>query len=84
MGSYFGDTAFARLQLKNDTMSQHEFDTYTMCYHNMTSTVLLPQVCVHIKVDPEVAQKRVDKRMSVQTGRQCECVIYDGYGCASP
>lgn len=70
--SYFGDTAFARLQLKNETMTKDEYNTYTMCYHNMTATVLLPQFCVYLKADPKVAQNRVHRRMEIQTGRKCE------------
>jgi len=77
--SYFGDTAFARLQLKNGTLSQDEFDTYAMCYQNMTASVLLPQFCVYLKTTPEVSQKRIANRMEHQTGRKCENVIDMGY-----
>ena len=73
--SYFGDTAFARLQLKNGTMTQDEYNTYVMCYHNMTSNVLLPQFCVHLITSPEVSANRINKRMEDQTGRKCESVI---------
>lgn len=73
--SYFGDTAFARLQLRNGTLSEDEFNTYTMCYHNMTSSVLLPQICIHLITTPEVSNKRISKRMEIQTGRKCESVI---------
>lgn len=73
--SYFGDTAFARLQLKNGTMSQDEYNTYCMSYHNMTSNVLLPQVCIHLLTTPEVSANRIKKRMEIQTGRKCEDVI---------
>lgn len=70
--SYFGDTAFARLQLNRKSMSQDEYNTYTMCYKNMSSVVMLPQVCVHLKAEPEVAQQRIQKRMEKQLGRKCE------------
>ena len=73
--SYFGDTAFARLQLKNGTMTQDEFDSYSMCYHNMTSNVLLPQFCVHLIAKPNVCANRIQKRMEIQTGRKCENAI---------
>ena len=73
--SYFGDTAFARLQLSTGTMTQREFDTYQSIYHAMTSSVLLPTVCVHLLVSPKVAQRRIQNRMEVQTGRKCENVI---------
>lgn len=73
--SYFGDTAFANLQLENGTMTTDEFNTYKLSYHNMTSSVLLPQVCVFLDVDPEVAQERVKTRMEIQTGRKCENAI---------
>jgi deoxyadenosine/deoxycytidine kinase len=73
--SYFGDTAFANLQLENKTLTQDEFNTYCMSYQNMTSCVLLPQVCVFLDVEPKTAQKRVKKRMEIQTGRVCENAI---------
>ena len=77
--SYFGDTAFANLQLETETMTSDEFNTYTMCYQNMTSSVLLPQVCIFLDVDPEIAQERVKQRMEIQTGRTCENAIDINY-----
>tara|TARA_B110000046_G_C12686894_1_gene270925 strand:- start:67 stop:438 length:372 start_codon:yes stop_codon:yes gene_type:complete len=56
-------------------MTIDEFDTYTMSYQNMTSNVLLPQVCVFLDIDPKIAQERVKQRMETQTGRKCENVI---------
>lgn len=73
--SYFGDTAFANLQLETGTMSVDEYNTYCMSYQNMTSNVLLPQVCVFLDIDPEVSQERIKKRMEAQTGRVCEDCI---------
>jgi len=73
--SYFGDTAFARLQVKNNVMTQDEYNTYTMCYHNMTSNILLPQVCIHLSTSPDVSSKRIENRMEIETGRKCESVI---------
>lgn len=73
--SYFGDTAFARLQLNMGDMSQREFETYEGIYHAMTASVLLPTVCVHLKVSPEVAKERIVRRMEDETGRRCEDVI---------
>ena len=73
--SYFGDTAFANLQFENGTLSSDEFETYCMTYQNMTSSVLLPQVCVFLDVDPEISQERVKRRMDIQTGRTCENAI---------
>ena len=73
--SYFGDTAFARLQVKNNVMTEDEYNTYTMCYHNMTSNILLPQVCIHLITSPEVSSKRIQNRMEIETGRKCESVI---------
>jgi deoxyadenosine/deoxycytidine kinase len=73
--SYFGDTAFARLQLKLETMSQREFDTYSSLYHAMTASVLLPNVCVRVLASPEVCARRIKGRMEKETGRVCEDVI---------
>lgn len=77
--SYFGDTAFARLQLALGDMSQREFDTYSAIYHRMTANVLLPNVCVRLLVAPHVAQQRIMRRMEAETGRKCESVIDMGY-----
>ena len=73
--SYFGDTAFANLQLSMGDMTQEEFDTYQSIYHAMTASVLLPTFCVHLKVNPKVAQQRINSRMLAQTGRKCESAI---------
>jgi deoxyadenosine/deoxycytidine kinase len=73
--SYFGDTAFARLQLEDGSMTEDEFDTYCGIYHSMTATVLLPNICVRLLVSPAVALERVKRRMEIETGRQCESGI---------
>ncbi len=73
--SYFGDTAFARLQLSMGDMTKDEFNTYQSIYHAMTASVLLPSVCVHLQVEPYVAQQRIIRRMQEQTGRTCEDAI---------
>jgi len=73
--SYFGDTAFARLQLNNGSLTVDEFNTYTMCYQNMTSNVLLPQICIYLDIKPEIASERISKRMAIETGRICENAI---------
>jgi deoxyadenosine/deoxycytidine kinase len=77
--SFYGDTAFARLQLKNGSLSTDEFETYAMCYQNMTSNVLLPQICIYLDIKPEIAAERIRKRMEIETGRICENVIDIGY-----
>jgi deoxyadenosine/deoxycytidine kinase len=73
--SYFGDTAFARLQLRQGKMTQREFDTYSSIYHAMTAQVLLPNICVRVLVSPETCNQRVAKRMLTETGRKCEEAI---------
>ena len=73
--SYFGDTAFARLQLRDGYMLQREFDTYASIYHAMTAGVLLPTICVRVMATPEVCAQRVASRMETETGRKCENAI---------
>lgn len=73
--SYFGDTAFARLQLADGLMSAREFDTYASIYHAMTASVMLPSVCLRVLAQPEVCASRVQKRMEAETGRKCESAI---------
>lgn len=73
--SYFGDTAFARLQVADGLMSKREFNTYSSIYHAMTSSVMLPSVCLRVLAKPEVCAARVQKRMEAETGRKCEDAI---------
>ncbi|MBK25066.1 MAG: hypothetical protein CME70_19365 [Halobacteriovorax sp.] len=73
--SYFGDTAFARLQVKTGAMTMREFQTYQSIYHAMTASVLLPNVCVHLLVSPEVSSDRIQRRMEERLGRKCESAI---------
>jgi len=73
--SFYGDTAFGRLQLKQGLMSQREFNTYQDIYHAMTATVALPNVCLRVLASPETCSARVAKRMEIETGRKCESVI---------
>jgi deoxyadenosine/deoxycytidine kinase len=73
--SYFGDTCFARLQVRNGSMSPREFETYRAIYHTMTASVLLPNVCVRLLVAPEVAKQRIDARLQQREGRRCESGI---------
>ena len=77
--SYFGDTAFAHLQLRNGTMSEREFKTYSSIYQAMTANVLLPNVCVRILTSPEICNTRISRRMEKETGRKCEQAIDLGY-----
>ena len=73
--SYFGDTAFAKLQLENKTLTPIEYETYKLSYENMTASVMLPDFCVHLHTNPVIAQNRISKRMKKETGRECETVI---------
>jgi len=73
--SYFGDTAFARLQHKLGWVSDREFETYSSIYHAMTAQVLLPNICVRILVSPDTCNRRIAKRMKVEQGRTCEKAI---------
>ena len=73
--SYWQDTAYARLQMKQGMMTEREFATYQSIYHAMTASVMLPTVCLRTLVQPEVAQKRIQKRMEKQLGRKCEDVV---------
>jgi len=73
--SAMGDTAFARLQVASGAMSEREFGTYRNLYHAMTEVMLLPNVCVRLLVDPEIALERITKRAEARAGRKCEIGI---------
>lgn len=70
--SFYGDTAFARLQFKDGIMTEREFETYRSIYHAMTTSVLLPNICIRVLASPETCERRVAKRMESETGRRCE------------
>jgi deoxyadenosine/deoxycytidine kinase len=73
--SFYGDTAFARVQRSMELMSEREFETYQILYHALTATVLHPTVCVRILVSPDVCSKRIIKRLESRYGRNCEIAI---------
>lgn len=77
--SYYGDTCFAKLQLKLGFMTHREFNTYSRLYHNMTRHVLHPNICVRLLVSPETCLERIQKRSIEQTGRACESGIDKDY-----
>ena len=70
--SYFGDTAFARLQVECGDMTSMEYRTYTELYHRMTMFVLHPNICLRLLVSPSTALERIEYRMRQRTGRECE------------
>ena len=77
--SFYGDTAFARLQVALGQMSEAEYLTYSRLYHAMSASVLLPTVCVRVLASPQVCNRRIASRMTQETGRQCESGINLGY-----
>lgn len=73
--SFWGDTCFARLQVRQGLMSEREFATYATTYHAMTASVLLPTVCLRVLTSPKVAMQRIVSRMEKETGRACESSV---------
>lgn len=77
--SFYGDVCFARLMHESGDISDREFNTYRSLYQTMTASVLLPTVCVHLQVDPEVSAERIQRRMELRAGRKCEAAISLSY-----
>lgn len=73
--SFMGDTCFARMLTKSGKMSADEFKTYSLLYQAMTASVLLPNVCIRVLVDPETSQRRIARRIEQREGRAPEKVI---------
>ena len=73
--SYWGDVCFARLMHGTGEISDREFETYRILYQTMTASVLLPTVCVHLQVSPEVSAERIQRRLEQREGRRCEQAI---------
>lgn len=77
--SFYGDTCFARMMTRTGEISEREFETYRMIYQSMTASVLLPSVCVRLRVDPKIAATRIQERASQREGRKSELTIDLGY-----
>ena len=77
--SFYGDTAFAHLQFQQGYMSETEFNTYTAAYRSMTSSVLLPAICIHLLVSPETSLARIQKRSAERPTRKFESAISIDY-----
>lgn len=73
--SYFGDTSFARLQVREGHMTEREYRTYQSMYKVMTASVLLPNFCIRLLVNPVTSERRIAGRMKTQEGRVCERTI---------
>lgn len=73
--SYMGDTAFARLQLKQGYMTEIEYASYVEAYRTMTCSVLLPAVCINLRVSPLVALGRIQKRAAERPSREFESAV---------
>jgi deoxyadenosine/deoxycytidine kinase len=73
--AFYQDTAFACVQRALGLMEDREFSTYQLIYQAMTSSVLLPTVCLRMLCEPETCNERIAKRMEKQQGRRCEVAI---------
>lgn len=73
--SFYGDTSFAHLQLRQGLMTEREFETYSMLYRAMTAHVLLPSICLRVLASPVICTGRIVKRMERETGRKCESTV---------
>ena len=73
--SFYGDTAFARLQHASGLMSDREFSTYSSLYEAMTAFVKFPTVCLRLLVSPSQCNERIRSRMGIEEGRRCESAI---------
>jgi deoxyadenosine/deoxycytidine kinase len=76
---FYGDTAFARLQLQRGHLDERQFGTYAGIYHAMTANVLLPVFCVWLWTTPETSLRRINQRLSERAGRTCESGIEISY-----
>lgn len=77
--SFYGDTCFARMMNRTGEISTREFETYRVLYQAMTASVLLPSVCIRLRVSPDIAANRIRSRASAREGRKSELVIDPQY-----
>lgn len=65
--SIYEDLIFCRMLLKNNIISQVEYNTYLKLWNTISTSLPKPNIIVHLKVSPEICHQRVRSR-----GREME------------
>lgn len=77
--SYWGDLCFANIQKRLGYFTDDDYKTYTGLHKDMQENLLYPSCIIHLKSDPQLCAKRVQRRMEQISGRQCESSIDFNY-----
>lgn len=73
--SYFGDRAFADVQLCYNYLSSDDYETYLGIHKDMQRSILYPSALVYLETPIELAMQRILKRQGEVEGRDCEDAI---------
>ena len=73
--SYYGDVCFANVQKELGYFSERDYVTYLSHHTDMKVNLEPPAVAIFLIVEPEVCKQRINHRLSVQKGRECESSI---------
>lgn len=60
--SIYEDLIFCRMLLKNNIISQVEYNTYLKLWNTISTSLPKPNIIVHLKVSPEICHERVRSR----------------------
>lgn len=72
--SYFGDIAFAKVQVEDGYFTSEEYQSYLDAHRNMREFLETPTCAIFLKAAPEICASRIVKR-----SRDCESGIPLGY-----
>ncbi len=73
--SYYGDVCFANVQRQLGYFSERDYATYLSHHTDMKVNLEPPAVAIFLIVEPKICKQRINHRLSVQKGRECESGI---------
>lgn len=77
--SYYGDVCFANVQKELGYFSERDYVTYLSHHTDMKVNLEPPAVAIFLNVAPGICKQRINHRLSVQKGRECESGISIAY-----
>ena len=73
--SYFGDLCFANVQKRDGFFDDRAYKTYVNLHNSMKMSIPMPTCAIFLNASIDTCKKRIDKRLSERSGRQCESGI---------
>lgn len=78
----YEDTIFAKMGCEDGWIGEREYRTYKQLFHMMTRFLAYPDLLVYLRVEPEVALERIEKRgRGAEEGMPIEYLrsLHEGY-----